>query len=424
MALLSNREYHVNNLTAAAVNETRTYTYDTHGNLTKSVKTDNSSGSAVTATYGYDKVGNRTSMTEEGVTTTYIYNAINQLKTQTTNGTTVNYSYDYLGNCIKESGGSSTVDMEYAVTGEMTMLTKTESGTTTLTQTNVYNHNGQRISRTQSGTTRNYYYDRGVAVFTVDGTSLSGANVLDAEGDAIGTYRGSVYYNYLKDGQASTTNLIKEDGTLAAAYDYSDFGETTEITGSSFDNQICYTGGIYDESTALYYLNARYYDPEIGRFISQDSYRGELNDPGQWHLYAYCANNPINYVDPSGHWYVNTNKSSNKYSASIVIPWKEVSEILTKTGVVMTFISIAISRIPNPIFVAASSTFLVLGVSSMIVTMILDKYAKNKSLIISLSFKYQKKYKNRTVTRKSRKYTYKYSYYKIYNIKCGVKLRG
>ncbi len=52
--------------------------------------------------------------------------------------TTVNYSYDYLGNCIKESGGNGTVDMEYAVTGEMTKLTKTESGTTTLAQTNVY----------------------------------------------------------------------------------------------------------------------------------------------------------------------------------------------------------------------------------------------------------------------------------------------
>ena len=43
-----------------------------------------------------------------------------------------------------------------------------------------------------------------------------------------------------------------------------------------------------------------------GRFVSQDSYRGGgLDDPGQWHLYAYCANNPINYVDPSGHWYGN-----------------------------------------------------------------------------------------------------------------------
>ena len=62
-----------------------------------------------------------------------------------------------------------------------------------------------------------------------------------------------------------------------------------------------YTGGIYDESTGLYYLNARYYDPENGRFLTEDTYRGEVNDPDTLHLYAYCANDPINYVDPSGH---------------------------------------------------------------------------------------------------------------------------
>ncbi|MBC5746062.1 RHS repeat-associated core domain-containing protein [Lachnospiraceae bacterium MD308] len=70
---------------------------------------------------------------------------------------------------------------------------------------------------------------------------------------------------------------------------------------SAFQNEICYTGGIYDETTGLYYLNARYYDPENGRFLTEDTYRGELNEPDTLHLYVYCKNNPINYVDPSGH---------------------------------------------------------------------------------------------------------------------------
>jgi len=70
---------------------------------------------------------------------------------------------------------------------------------------------------------------------------------------------------------------------------------------SDSKNEVCYTGGIYDESTGLYYLNARYYDPEKGRFLTQDTYRGEQTEPSTWHLYVYCANNPINYVDPSGH---------------------------------------------------------------------------------------------------------------------------
>ena len=79
---------------------------------------------------------------------------------------------------------------------------------------------------------------------------------------------------------------------------------TTTIGDSSFFNEVCYTGGIYDVSTGLYYLNARYYDPNNGRFVTQDTYRGEINNPSTLNFYTYCANNPIKYVDPSGHVWV------------------------------------------------------------------------------------------------------------------------
>ena len=131
---------------------------------------------------------------------------------------------------------------------------------------------------------------------------MSTANILDDTGSLIDSYRGDVYHIYLEDEQGSTYSIVKQDGSLSAAYSYSDFGETEEITGGSFDNEICYTGAVYDKSTGLYYMNARYYNPETGRFISQDSCRGSVDNPGQWHLYAYCANNPINYTDPSGHF--------------------------------------------------------------------------------------------------------------------------
>ena len=235
-------------------------------------------------------------MTENGAAVTYSYNAADQLISQTANDTTVNYTYDHRGNCIQESGSGKTVTMAYSVLGEMT-----EWSDGTLTQENLYDYNGQRIKRTEGSSTDYYFYENGVVSVIEDSSSVTAANLLTNEGGLVGSFRGETYHNYLKDGQASTTNLIKQDGTLAAAYDYSDFGETTEITGSSLDNQICYTGGIYDKDTGLYYLNARYYNPEIGRFLSQDSYRGELDDVDQWHLYAYCANNPINYVDSSGH---------------------------------------------------------------------------------------------------------------------------
>lgn len=144
-------------------------------------------------------------------------------------------------------------------------------------------------------------------------------NVLGGNGNVVGTYRGEDYHVYLEDAQGSTTAVVKEDGTLSAAYTYSDFGETEEITGSSFDNEICYTGGVYDDTTGLYYLNARYYDPANGRFISQDTFRGTMDNPGQWHLYAYCANNPINYVDPSGHAKTNNSLNKGRFEQSKVI---------------------------------------------------------------------------------------------------------
>ena len=86
------------------------------------------------------------------------------------------------------------------------------------------------------------------------------------------------------------------------SYIYDDWGETSINGDTSFYNQICYTGGVYDELTNLYYLNARYYNPYTGTFMSQDTVRGSASDYGSWNLYAYCAGNPVCYVDPSGHW--------------------------------------------------------------------------------------------------------------------------
>ncbi|TYQ14543.1 UNVERIFIED_CONTAM: RHS repeat-associated protein [Acetivibrio alkalicellulosi] len=67
-------------------------------------------------------------------------------------------------------------------------------------------------------------------------------------------------------------------------------------------SNIKYAGYFYDGETGLYYLNARFYDPETARFIQEDTYRGSINDPLSLNLYAYGHNNPIKYYDPTGHW--------------------------------------------------------------------------------------------------------------------------
>ena len=66
-------------------------------------------------------------------------------------------------------------------------------------------------------------------------------------------------------------------------------------------NAFRYCGEYFDKETATVYLRARYYNPSTGRFISRDSFAGRRSDPLSLNLYTYCGNNPIRYIDPSGH---------------------------------------------------------------------------------------------------------------------------
>ncbi|MDY3374185.1 MAG: DNRLRE domain-containing protein [Terrisporobacter othiniensis] len=296
------------------INETKKYTYDALGRLVKTDVTNHSTGKNSSITYGYDKVGNRTSMTKDGVTTSYKYNELNQLTSSVENKDgkeTSNkaYTYDANGNQTKEKDSVTNITVENTYDADNRLSTSiTVNGTKeVVNQENLYNGNGKRIQKKEGNNVVNYFYQDGVVLYTSDkdGNKTS-QNFVGIDGNVIGTTRygseGFKYYTYNKDVQGSTTSVVGEDGISPVAYDYDDFGVTTTIGDSSFFNEVCYTGGIYDVSTGLYYLNARYYNPRNGRFITRDTYRGEINNPSTLHLYAYCANNPINFTDPSGHY--------------------------------------------------------------------------------------------------------------------------
>ena len=156
-------------------------------------------------------------------------------------------------------------------------------------------------------TETDYFYQDGAVLYTKDADgNRSSMNLLGTSANVIATSRGTGnsenWYLYNKDIRESTTSITGADGTAAATYEYDDFGNTMVTSGRNFDNEICYTGQIYDQSSGLYYYNARFYDPENARFLTQDTYRGEADQPDTLHLYAYCKNNPINYTDPTGHF--------------------------------------------------------------------------------------------------------------------------
>ena len=297
------------------VNETKAYTYDALGRLTKTVTTDHKNDDKTkTVTYTYDKAGNRIKEDDGTTQTAYTYNGLDQLQTATKEkGTAVDevrqYSYDANGNQtdVKNTKTGQTESYTYDAENRLSKVSVTDKdGKTAVIQQNHYNGDGQRIQKVEGSKTTNYYYQDGVVSYTTDGDNIqTSQNLIGTDGNILATQRyGSDHTDYLlynKDIQGSTTSLVKEDGSADATYRYTDFGETTINGDNKAENEVCYTGGIYDHSTGLYYLNARYYNPEDGRFVTEDTYRGETAKPETGHLYAYCANNPVNYVDPSGH---------------------------------------------------------------------------------------------------------------------------
>nr|WP_242871678.1 RHS repeat-associated core domain-containing protein [Acetanaerobacterium elongatum] len=117
---------------------------------------------------------------------------------------------------------------------------------------------------------------------------------------------GTEYY-YIRNGQNDITGILDTSGSEVVSYSYDTWGKLLGITGSLADtvgvkNPYRYRGYRYDTETGLYYLNSRYYDPEVGRFINVDAYLGSNRSIISYNLFAYCDNNPIIYRDPSGHF--------------------------------------------------------------------------------------------------------------------------
>ena len=110
---------------------------------------------------------------------------------------------------------------------------------------------------------------------------------------------------YLQDELGSIIKVIGENGKTSAHYNYDEFGRPLperkfDQNWPGPDNTFGYTGYQYDVSSGLYYAQARYYMPEIGRFISEDPWPGDVAIPQTLNPYPYVLNNPLKYVDPLG----------------------------------------------------------------------------------------------------------------------------
>ncbi|WP_231578413.1 RHS repeat domain-containing protein [Paenibacillus sp. FSL H7-0357] len=111
---------------------------------------------------------------------------------------------------------------------------------------------------------------------------------------------------YLSDAQGSVIGLEGQDGSISARYRYDEFGvaenpEKFDLNWSGPDNLFGYTSLGYDYYSGYSHAQARDFDSSIGRFISEDTYEGQIDNPLSQNLYTYVENNPLRYVDPSGN---------------------------------------------------------------------------------------------------------------------------
>lgn len=108
------------------------------------------------------------------------------------------------------------------------------------------------------------------------------------------------YYGY--DGHGSVRFLMNASGTVTDTYTYDAFGIQIASTGANTPNNYRYAGERWDPELGMYYLRARYYNPQIGRFWTMDTFEGKNEDPVSLHKYLYAGTNPVNYSDPSGNY--------------------------------------------------------------------------------------------------------------------------
>ena len=220
-----------------------------------------------------------------------------------------------------------------------------------------YNADGLRTKRTNGSTTYSYVYN---------GSSLSqmtvGSNTLYFAYDASGTPLSVTYngtrYHYVTNLQGDVVQ-IRQGTTPVVNYTYDAWGKLLTTTGSMAStlgthNPLRYRGYVYDTETQLYYLQSRYYNPAMGRFINADVDASTGHGLLGTNMFAYCANNPVNYTDATGqdwwHW----------AAAAAIVVVAAIAVVATAGG--LAGAALAVTAVANGVAVSSTATTVAAGV--------------------------------------------------------------
>ena len=208
-------------------------------------------------------------------------------------------TYDAIGNPLND--GTWT----YSWQAGRRLAQMSKSGTTVQYQ---YDANGLRVGKTVNGTETTYTLHGKLLTHLKQGTNEMHFYYDAQNRPAMVNFNGT-YYTYLHNLQGDVVGLVDSSNNLVVEYKYDAWGRPTlkRSLTTAYDtlatlNPFRYRGYVYDEETGLYYVSSRYYDPEIGRFINADAAIGQIGNVQSTNVFAYCFNNPVDMVDPTGDW--------------------------------------------------------------------------------------------------------------------------
>ncbi len=316
---------------------TTDYSYDANNRLTKMQYNEGEADYSInTNTYlTYDQEGNLIEKSKwndskmyggsQGETDYYNYNGFNQLaEFEKDTGLDQNEKYYYYYNAdglrakkVKEDNGTDkTFATKYYYNGGKLVLETDGEGVTTaktlqgihLIKREVMNVQGIGLTQTQGG----MWGSSSSALLATSNTTSDGSASRAVDEN------GNLTYFYVQNSRGDVIKLLNENGDIIRDYEYEPFGKEEdiktngygadylaakwkqEVEDNAIDNPFRFGGEYKDEESGNYYLRARYYDPEIQRFTQEDTYKGSYNNPMSLNGYAFCGNNPINKIDPSG----------------------------------------------------------------------------------------------------------------------------